>query len=386
MDLSSMLQREDFFKILQLTIPTYYKNAHKKDVVFTYVPTVGCEPLIINRILSFISRPFICKGLYTFLNSEYNIRSSILKYIIGKCAVNIISIFPCIGRVKTAYITEGVLGKNEFINPQNRSIRIFNYDTQTVDCIIKYGFTDKYFQNQLNFRKQTHFDFIPRLIDHGENWFREPILVGNPLARVINEADYLQGLADAFVYVGQIISETKQRTDLIEYSCELELKLLKLIAEAELRKNIKFSYEIRRIIKRSIELIKLSNLDFYTSVSHGDLQTGNIWLDNEKKTWIYDWETVGRRSIWYDVSVLGYSLRRPLGWKELISTNDYSLMLRFDDFRNYSEKEILVIKRIILLEDILFYLEDMLELPEDWGNWIFDGFCERILPLFQSDL
>lgn len=381
MDLSSMLQREDFFKILEQTIPAYYKEAHKKEITFTYTPTNGCEPLVVNGILSFVSRPKRCKGLYKFLNAEYNIRSSFVKYIIGKCAVNIISIFPFIGKVKTAYVTRGTLSKNEFINPQNRSIRIFNYDTMTVDCTIKYGFTKKYFQKQLEFRKEADFSFIPKLIDFGETWFREPILMGNPLARVINQSDYMQGLDDAFRYIEQLVLKTKMLTDLRTYVSTLENNIFDLISQAKYRKNIKYANEIKEIVKSSAELVKSLDADFYTCISHGDLQTGNIWLDNEKKTWIYDWETVGRRSIWYDASVLGYSLRRPAGWQEFMSTNDSSQMLRYDMTSGYSEKDLKAIKHLVLLEDIKFYLDDMLELPEDWGNWIFDGFCERIMPL-----
>ena len=35
------------------------------------------------------------------------------------------------------------------------------------------------------------------------------------------------------------------------------------------------------------------------------------------------------------------------------------------------------------MEDILFYLEDMLELSEDWGNELYDAFIERIILLAQ---
>ena len=34
-----------------------------------------------------------------------------------------------------------------------------------------------------------------------------------------------------------------------------------------------------------------------------------------------------------------------------------------------------------MLEDLVFYLEDMLELPENWGVELFDAFIKRIIEI-----
>lgn len=384
MNIEGMLKREDFFEILAKTISGYYKNTLNRDVYFGYEKRDGCDEIVINKTLSFISKIPVKRGLYEFLNSEYNIRASIVKYILGKIAVRIICLFPSIGKVKIAYISKGILGKNEFINPQNRSIRIFDYNKLTVDCIVKDGFTDRYFQNQLNFRKHYHFDFMLPLLACGKNWYREPILRGNPLARVTNKDDYENGLSTVYSYLEQLISGSIEEQRLGDYALSLINHIQTLLLQAEGRKKIKYAGEIRILLADCKKIIMSADIPVATAVSHGDLQSGNIWVDRDKKTWIYDWETVGRRSVWYDASVLGYSLRRPLGWSELAGTLDYSYLLKYDTKKDYTLHEIQAIIHVVLLEDIQFYLEDMLELPKDWGNWIFDNYCERILPLFKK--
>ena len=51
------------------------------------------------------------------------------------------------------------------------------------------------------------------------------------------------------------------------------------------------------------------------------------------------------------------------------------------DYSNYSSEQYRGIKGIVLLEDLVFYLEDMLELPENWGVELFDAFIKRIIEI-----
>ena len=130
-------------------------------------------------------------------------------------------------------------------------------------------------------------------------------------------------------------------------------------------------------------MVKSGLREIPTCISHGDFQTGNIWMDETGKTWLYDWETAGRRSVWYDSAVLCYSLRRPYGWSELAALPAPDRLLNCDRRKQYCPDEFAAIKQVILMEDILFYMEDMLELPEDWGNELYDAFIERVMPLAQ---
>ena len=119
-------------------------------------------------------------------------------------------------------------------------------------------------------------------------------------------------------------------------------------------------------------------------MSHGDFQGGNIWVDQAGKVWIYDWETADRRSVWYDSAVLQFSLRRAYGWKTLWSEKRPEAVCACDAETMRTEEEFDAIKAIVFLEDVIFYLEDMLELPEDWGAQIYDEFAKRMWSLFED--
>ena len=151
-----------------------------------------------------------------------------------------------------------------------------------------------------------------------------------------------------------------------------------MIADAKERKKIDTYGITVKMIDDAIEKIKTSNFDIPMCKSHGDLQSGNIWVDLNQKTWIYDWETVAFRSVWYDSTVLNYSIRRAYGWQELLGEKTPDKMLMCDERKNYTAEEYEIIKSVVLVEDFIFYLEDMLELPEDWGREIYDNFSDRM--------
>ena len=252
MRLSDMLLREDFYGILANTVTEYSRLVHKRKALFSYKKADNTEKLIINGKLGFVSRFPAPSGLRKFMLAEYNIRGSRVKYLVGKMAALAVSTLPQIGKLRNAYISKGALGKNTFISPQNRSIRFFDYGAMTVDCIIKSGFTSKYFANQLAFRKQYHYDFMLPLLDSGDTWFREPILTGHALARVTDEAQYKKAMQDALSGIAQLAKDTMVYEGSAEYVQLLQTKILTLLAEAEERKHIAFGDETRKMVQSAV--------------------------------------------------------------------------------------------------------------------------------------
>jgi hypothetical protein len=276
------------------------------------------------------------------------------------------------------YLTKDVLGKNELISPQNRSVRFYNYDQSTVDCIIKNGFTSKYFNNQIAFRKQYKYEFMVPLIDSGEGWFREPILKGHPLARVTGKDNYQKGIDTAVQYIQRLAKDTLEYTSSEEYIQDLLAKARQLTEQAKQKKYIA-TYEkclaLLALVEKGVGNV---SMEIPTCMSHGDFQTGNIWVDNKGKVLIYDWETTGRKSVWYDCATLLYSLRRPVGWESFMKDTTPTLLLVSDPNKNRSKTDFEIIKKIVLLEDFMFLIEDMMELPMDWGKDGFDSKIERL--------
>ena len=380
MVISQMVKREDFYNILNNTVSAYYRDVYGKEVCLSYEKADGCDKLYVNEQFGFIA-PFPApKGLKTFLLGEYNIRGSAVKRIVGKAAALSVSKFPWLetGKGRKAYLPKGVLKRNTFIYPQNRSVRFFDYDSMTVDCIIKNGFTDRFFKNQLAFRKETDYDFVLGLVDSGDNWFREKILLGHPLARVTNQTVYDKAITDAMDGIKKLCADTKKYISAESYAETLRQKTDSLISAAKERKKIDTYGITVKMIDDAIEKIKISSFDIPMCKSHGDLQSGNIWVDLNQKTWIYDWETVAFRSVWYDSAVLNYSIRRAYGWQALLGEKTPHKMLMCDERKNYTAEEYEIIKSVVLVEDFIFYLEDMLELPDNWGREIYDNFSERM--------
>ena len=129
-----------------------------------------------------------------------------------------------------------------------------------------------------------------------------------------------------------------------------EYSLEKIISKDRFESVIKF-----------FEGIDLATDEIICTFSHGDLQSGNIWIENvTDKIYIIDWESWGERSIWYDKAVLFDGLR-PKG-------------IEFYMSRYIPEEE----KNIVVLEDIIFRLNELYSLPDMFGADDFDEYIGKI--------
>lgn len=381
MDLSSMLDREDFFPLFFASIKKYYRQVKHLDVEIDFAQKKDCN-LVIKPFLSAATAPRLSAGARSFFYSEWNVRNSLLKYLTAKAGV---AFFTHSGKAFSRFCfrmtPEQAVTRDLVIAPNNRSIRFFDYQSQTVGCIIKDGFTDKYFRNQLEYRKTHAYPFMVPLLKWGEDWFTEPIMKGHPLARVTREDLYQRGISDALAGIRLLAEDTLEQVDADTYVSGMLGKIHGLLEEAKERKKIKTAASTQTLAEKSARKALETLQTIPTCESHGDFQTGNIWVDARGKTWIYDWETVGRRSVWYDSAVLCYDLRRAHGWSVLTAQQSPNKLLNCDPQKHDRADAYAGMKAVVMLEDILFYLEDMLELPKDWGAEIYDSFIERVIDL-----
>ena len=381
MGIKDMLRREDFYRILRETILNYARIVLGKEVRCEYNPFDGCEPWIVNRVLGFVSRVPVPHGLRVYMRSEYNVRGSFVKNLIGKVAVNIITRFPRIGASRIIYVSPGVFDKSVFIVPQNRSVRFYDYKKMTVDCIVKSGFTNRYFDTQASFRTNFQYDFLNPLLMQGNGWFQESVLHGHPLVRTTDPILFKKGIEDAFSYIKTLATDTLEWIPVTEYIEKLKVDALLKIERAQRVKCIIESESAIKLVEQAVTLALRNNNDIPTCISHGDFQSGNIWMEHSGRTIIYDWETAGRRSVWYDSATLYYSLRRAFGWSNMIKDESAIGLKRCLPDDVTINRDRISIMGIVLLEDILFYLDDMLELPNQWGNEDFDRFIRIIKDL-----
>ena len=111
--------------------------------------------------------------------------------------------------------------------------------------------------------------------------------------------------------------------------------------------------------------------------SHGDFQAGNIWRDEHGKTWIYDWETVGIRSSWYDQAVMFGGLRRGM---------DYAAFLQSDASGWLDKNEGEATKILIILEDIIFQLREAAVLCPDAAEKFITHMWDAKCSAFKESL
>lgn len=269
---------------------------------------------------------------------------------------------------------------NHLILPCNRKIRIIDFENQHIDSIIKAGFTRKYFANELSFRKESTYPFVPPVLLHGENWYREPLLQGQPLARVTDSRQYDLSVNMAIEHIGVIGRDTLNFIDSRQYASDLLNQIVELIPMAEKNKHIRYGQVLHKVSEAAYSLTSQLPDTIPTAMTHGDFQSGNMWFDAmEKKTYLIDWETVAVRSIWYDPATLLLSTRRHNGVLNMVAARE-SQHVRDSVLINDSNKSYHMdaVMGILLLEDIIFYLEDNLELPEDWGGELIDKYASQL--------
>ena len=354
MGIRDMLKREDFYTILRNTIIEYTRVVMRMEVRCEYTSFEGSEPWVVNSLLGFVSRVPMPRGLRIYMKSEYNVRGNFLKNLIGKAAVALISIFPRVGVSRIIYVSSGVFESTVFIVPQ------------------------------ASFRKAYQYDFLNPMLKQGKGWFQEPVLLGHPLVRTTDNVLFAKGIEDALRYLKRLATDTLVWKPFKEYVGGLKEEALIKIDKAMREKSIVEAKDTIELINTAVSLAQTDENDIPTCLSHGDFQSGNIWMRPTGETLIYDWETAGRRSIWYDCATLTFSLRRSYGWKSLLYARDSAGLCKCLPDNVNAKRCMTSIIGILLLEDILFYLDDMLELPETWGNEDFDRFICNIKGLNWS--
>jgi hypothetical protein len=384
MKIDAMVEREDFYLINEKTLENYFKIVFSKDLkISTNEPFTASKVVIYPKINAIVTRT-PSKKVLKYIFSEFNVRNNWQKFILGKLYTGIcLFSFGLLATKTLRFHKHCPVGDNILIWPCNRKIRIFDFENMFVDSIVKEGFTKKYFNSELTFRLRSSYDFIPPILKYGENWYREIILPGQPLARISDNNQYNKSCNDAIIYMKTIIEKTIRYVDPIEYAHKLLQSIIELLGKAKDEKKITTGDEIYGIAKLCAIKAKKAKKKIPIAVSHGDLQSGNLWVDvDKKKTYIIDWETNDIRSIWYDPATLLLSTRRYNGVLNMANDcntlNVKNALFINDSCKEYNMESII---GILILEDIIFYLEDNLELPLEWGGDLIDNFGRQLMRL-----
>lgn len=341
MKISQMLKREDFYAINERTLSKYYENSKGNSTLYVY------ERL--NAIVT--KRP--AKAVKDYLYCEYEIRSNPIKKLIVNFYV-----FACMnfcGLLADKKIKVSAKVDNDvLIYPCNKKYRIFHFEDNTVDVIAKDGFSDNDLKQEIKFRSNKNLpDFVPTLVEQKKDGYSEKIIDGKPLARVQNGFEEYKQSA-----YGLLMDYAKDKTKTVNCKSYIE-ELTKQIEK--LTTNKVEDKEKLESVTQKLAQMALSVDEIEVCFSHGDLQAGNIWIENgTNKVYIIDWESFAIRSVWYDKAVLFDGLRP-------------------GKISDYLSKDISLLKKAtVLLEDIVFNLTELNNLPIFFGEKDFTAYISDI--------
>lgn len=358
MKISAMLEREDFYSILQKTLE---KNAAYLGITSEYIQMgqgkKDCT-LFVNPKLNAVMSASPAPAIIDFLKTEYNVGGSIHRQIAVKAYLWMATTF--VRHFSHSCITFSYQHNlnNLLIYPCNKKIRLFDFEQGIVYTVLKDGFPDTYIKRETAFRMKMANDFIPTILEAKSNSYSERIIQGRPLAR-INDSLFVEDYKKkAYDLVLSLTTQEKL------VNAKKYLKCLALECEKVLDQ--KLEYKDGMIVWKIFEYIasEMPNENIPLLLSHGDLQPGNIWMDDERnRLIIIDWETVKDRSPFYDYAALYWNLRKDKNMQGL-----YERLLNQSRHLSHkyqcSEKTIAL---IILAEELAYQTEELGSFPKKIG-------------------
>lgn len=380
MNILEMLEREDIYGILESTMHQYYQEVWHKDIHARVTKKTFGRGLVIYPRLGIVVSRFPSWGVMKQTYSTFNVQGNIFKKILAWSYISLCFLtFGLFAGAVLILSDYSVWSRGTVIIPGNRKLKIFRHDKGYVDSILKVGFNDYYFNKELEVRKKPRFDFILGVLEYGERWYREALLTGRCLVRV-SPARYNS-------YLTRVISDlslfyecyTKEIVvgPYINRLAEEYKNKLKLIEDA---KHIKCGDKIRRVIDFVIEKYGASKEAILTTLTHGDLQTGNVFLDEKTDgLYIIDWETVKEKSIWYDSATILCETRRKDKFSSMINSRyNPDTQLRILHFDTSTHRDMNIVASVLILEELGFFLDEIIDLPGDMGSEIIERYEHEI--------
>ena len=370
MTIYQLFEREDIYSIIEITLKEYFFDVHgiNTDVRltnnkfrnhFVVYPRIG---IIISRVPTWE----VMKHVY----ADFNVQGSTLRKIIAWGYITLCwCTFGLMGS-RTLYVSsKKALHRNISIMACNRKIRIFDFKNRFVDAIIKVGYHDYYFKNEIKARTTLNYPFIPCIDKIGPRWYREKILDGSGLVRTA-PGKYEKYCNEVLSDIRKLYIDYGSSITLSDYANRLDETLRKGIKQLHINKGITDLTYLESIKNKTLDLLRNDDMSVPITLSHGDLQTGNIIVDEKQdKVTIYDWETFGERSVWFDCSrLLLYSVRRENFIHMVNQYEDKEIkdsLLILDNNKNRNMKQVVA---VLVLEDMIFRIDEVVDLPGKIGT------------------
>lgn len=376
MTILEMFEREDIYHIIEGTLEEYYRNVLKKKVSVKVDKNHFFKRILIYpRLGVIISRTpswSVVKNLYRFFDVQNNLPKKLFAWsYITLCILT----FGLLSDASLVLDDTSVFSNNHLIMPCNRKIKVFDYKNQIIDAYQKKGFSNYYLKKEIEVRRQPEVNFILPMLDSGERWYRERLLLGRCLVRTSGDV-YNRYMAVVLEYLGQYYQKSLCEIAARDYLLQLAEEYEKMLKRVEEQKKITCGDKIRRVIRWSADIARKTHDTIPTAMGHGDLQTGNIYVDEEHdRVFLIDWETVKRRSVWYDAATVIFCTRRKNKFSDMLnSIDDERYMKKILWFDKNRGRETNVVAAVLLIEELGFFLEEIVDLPGEMGAEIIERY------------
>ena len=374
MKISEMLEREDFYTILEQTLDNNRNIIHATSDNISVTNINAKSSLFVNAQLNAIMSAHPSKVVVDYLKTEYNVSGNLLRRMMVKgyllAATFLVKRFSHKGiEVK---FEEGVNKDNILIYPCNKKIRLFDFGSGVVYTMLKHDFPPLYIDRETEFRLTNHALFIPEILNSGNGFYSEKIIDGIPLAR-INDASFVDECKKKAFDLVISITTTENRVTASDYIQTLKQTCLSQLGG---KKDFQDFETVANIFDTLLSVESYE--EFSLVVSHGDFQPGNIWWDKvNKKIVIIDWETVKLRSRFYDHAALYYNLRRAGTEQQVI--NKIKKSSHITSFMPMCSPT--TVAKIVMAEELAYQTEELISFPDTIGMKEFKSVLETFKTL-----
>jgi len=245
------------------------------------------------------------------------------------------------------------------ILPGNMKLKVFDFQEGTVRNILKAGFEDASLQLEKDIRLSSDKAYILPLHMEQENVYFEELIQGRSYDRLENHmADSLRGKIEDILLDMQQGNRTM--VECADYLTNETQIIKQLLAQLQCEQALK-----ERIFLLVEQLRKYGEGKVVLSDSHGDFQNGNIFVSDDGKIYILDWETYAIRSIGYDLLTFFYKFRYRTDYLKRIDDylNDQSWNEKVQKYGLQSSDKSVVLSTYFI-EDIIWLLKETLSTPE----------------------
>ena len=360
--------REKVDEIIQTTLSQYYKTT----VCVSNKYRKGC--FILNPKLSISIHDSATRRIKKLVQKRFAIHGSFLKSIAMK--LFIMFGFSRMGFWGCKYLEFERLPSNPeslLIMPGNMKIKVFDYHSNSVFNILKDGFSDVSIgiEREIRTGKDLKPYILPmKVID--DNNYSEELLSGCSIDR-LDRRVFPNVEEEVKIIIRDIQLHNREMRDgeaYFQYLIdEIQNRLKRINCDDYLKESIiGFAERLHPFVGKAV----------IVSDSHGDLQNGNVFIANNNRIYIIDWETFGKRSIGYDLLTYYYKFRYRTNYLQRIE-----FFLKDENWKLVSESfgldgiDKTKVLAVYFLEDLIWVINECECTPEKKESGSLEKYAEK---------